>query len=200
MGESIYYVDSGDTGMGGVIRRVTSAGAETLDFTAAEAMQTITFAVSADETRIAWTHSGYETTGVVSQLWIASLDGSDARLVAESDAADSLEEYFSLEAVRWEDGDLIYAWQVTGIGGYIDVQVSGKRWLASLNYGEYHPEKIGDPLHDEINRRFLVKYLSRFRGGWEAFAAVLVENDRPREPVFAGASPYAFILGMQASI
>jgi len=89
---------------------------------------------------------------------------------------------------------------ITGIGGYIDVQVSGKRWLVSLNYGEYHPKKIGNPLHDEINRRFLVKYLSRFRGGWEAFAAVLVENDRPREPVFSGASPYAFILGMQAAL
>ena len=119
VGESIYYVDSGDTGMGGVIRRVTSAGAETLDFTAAEAMQTITFAVSADETRIAWTHSGYENTGVVSQLWIANLDGSDAQVVTESDPSDSIDEYFSLEAVRWEAGDLIYAWQVTGIGGYI---------------------------------------------------------------------------------
>jgi len=119
VGESIYFVDSGDTGMGGVIRRVTSAGVETLDFTAAEAMQTMSFAVSEDETRIAWTHSGYEAAGVVCQLWIANIDGSDARMVMDSDPSDSIDEYFSLEAVRWEDGNLIYAWQVTGIGGYI---------------------------------------------------------------------------------
>ncbi len=119
VGESIYYVDSSDTGMGGVVRRVTSDGVETLDFTAGEEMASVTFAVSADERRIAWTHSTYEAAGVVSQLWIANLDGRDAQMVVESDPSDSIEEYFALEAVRWEDGDLIYAWQVTGIGGYI---------------------------------------------------------------------------------
>jgi hypothetical protein len=102
-----------------VVRRVTTAGIETLDFTAGEEMATLTFAVSADEERIAWTHSSYEAEGVVSELWIANIDGSDAQLVVESDPSDSIDEYFALEAVRWEDGDLIYAWQVTGIGGYI---------------------------------------------------------------------------------
>lgn len=119
VGESIYYVDSGGSSLGGVVRRVTSDGVETLDYTAGEAMASVTFAVSADEARIAWTHSTYEAAGVVSRLWVANLDGSDIRLAVESDVNDGIAEYFALEAVRWAGEDLVYAWQVTGIGGYI---------------------------------------------------------------------------------
>ena len=119
VGESIYYVDSTGSSLGGVVRRVTSAGVETLDFTAAEDLDTLTFAVSEDESRIAWTHSTFGV-GVFSQLWIANIDGSDSQVAVQSDPANGLAEYFALEAVRWMDGgDLIYAWQVTGIGGYI---------------------------------------------------------------------------------
>jgi hypothetical protein len=119
VGDSIYYVDSGGSGLGGVVRRITAEGAQMLDFTAAEPMTSITFAVSADESQIAWTHSSYEATGVVSELWLAAIDGADARLILASDPADEIEEYFALETVGWQGGDLIYAWQVTGIGGYI---------------------------------------------------------------------------------
>jgi hypothetical protein len=119
VGESVYYVDSGGSGMGGVVRRVTPDGAEALDFTGAEPMTSITFAVSADESRIAWTQSTYEAAGVVSELWLADIDGTDARRILASDPSDDIEEYFSLETVGWQGGDLIYAWQVTGIGGYI---------------------------------------------------------------------------------
>jgi len=119
VGESIYYVDSSGSSLGGVVRRVTSAGVETLDFTAAEDQATQTFAVSEDESRIAWTHSSFGV-GVFSQLWIANIDGSDSQVAVQSDPASGLAEYFALETVRWMDGgDLIYAWQVTGIGGYI---------------------------------------------------------------------------------
>jgi len=120
VGESIYYVDSGGSSLGGVVRRVTSAEVETLEFTSAEPQATLTFAVSSDERRIAWTHSSFDAAGVSSQLWIADLDGGNSQMIVESDPADSIAEYFALEAVRWlDDGDLIYAWQVTGIGGYI---------------------------------------------------------------------------------
>ena len=119
-GEAIYYVDSGGSSLGGVVRRVTAAGSTPLDFTAAEAMASLTFAVSPDESRIAWTHSSNGSTGVTSQLWIANIDGSNSQMVVQSDPNDSLEEYYALEAMRWTaGGDLIYAWQVTGIGGYI---------------------------------------------------------------------------------
>ncbi len=120
VGESIYYVDSGGSSLGGVVRRVTTDGVETLDFTSAEPQSTLTFAVSDDDRRIAWTLSSFDVAGVSSQLWIADIDGGNSQIIVESDPADSLAEYFALEAVRWlEDGDLVYAWQVTGIGGYI---------------------------------------------------------------------------------
>jgi hypothetical protein len=119
-GESIYYVDSLGSSLGGVVRRVTSEGVEALDFTAGEDMASVTFAVSDDESRIAWTHSTYGAEGVASQLWVANIDGSDVRQVVESDPNDDIAEYYALETVRWmPDGDLVYAWQVTGIGGYI---------------------------------------------------------------------------------
>ena len=120
MGKSIYYVDSSGSSLGGVVRRVTSEGVEALDFTAGEDMASVTFAVSDDESRIAWTHSTYGAEGVASQMWVANIDGSDVRLVVESDPDDDIAEYYALETVRWmPDGDLVYAWQVTGIGGYI---------------------------------------------------------------------------------
>jgi hypothetical protein len=118
-GESIYYVDSNGSSLGGVVRRVTAAGVETLDFTAAEDTDTLTFAVSEDETRIAWTHSFYGQASRFSKLWIAGIDGSNPQLVVETGPPYELPEYFALEAVRWVGGDLIYAYQVTGIGGYI---------------------------------------------------------------------------------
>jgi hypothetical protein len=121
-GQSIYYVDSAGSSLGGVVRRVTAAGVETLDFTAAEDTDTLTFAVSEDETRIAWTHTFFGQASRFSKLWIAGIDGSDPELIVETGTPDSqpLPEYFALEAVRWmDDGGLIYAWQVTGIGGYI---------------------------------------------------------------------------------
>jgi hypothetical protein len=119
VGESIYYVDSGGSGLGGVVRRVTSAGVETLDFTAAEDLDTLTFAVSEDETRIAWTHSFIGGASRFSKLWVAPIDGSNPELIVETGPPYDLPEYFALEAVRWVERDLIYAYQVTGIGGYI---------------------------------------------------------------------------------
>jgi hypothetical protein len=110
VGESIYY---------GVVRRVTSAGVEALDFTAAEDLDSLTFAVSEDETRIAWTHSFIGGASRFSKLWVAPIDGSNPELIVETGPPYDLPEYFALEAVRWVEGDLIYAYQVTGIGGYI---------------------------------------------------------------------------------
>lgn len=119
VGDAIYYVDSAGSSLSGVVRRVTSAGTESLDFTAADTMATLTFAVSADGSQIAWTHSTW-TDRVVSSLWMANIDGSDERLVLESGPDTQPEEYYALEVVGWTtDGDLIYAWQISGIGGYI---------------------------------------------------------------------------------
>jgi hypothetical protein len=120
VGESIYYVDSGGSSLSGVVRRVTDAGSEELAFTRAEAMASLTFAVSPDESRISWAYGTWSGTAPQSQLWLANLDGSDAAMVLQSDPADAIEDFYVLEPVGWTpDGDLVYAWQVSGIGGYI---------------------------------------------------------------------------------
>lgn len=120
VGRSIYYVASGPDGSGEVVRRITPSGTVDLEFTAGEGSAGLTFAVSDDESRIAWTRADWSGDWPRTELWIANLDGRAPSLVAATDEADDIAEYFVLEAVRWlPDGDLIYAWQATGIGGYI---------------------------------------------------------------------------------
>ena len=120
VGEDIYYVDSSGASPSGVVRRVTASETHSLDFTAADSMANLTFAVSADGSRIAWTHSIWTDTGVDSSLWVANIDGSEITLAQESETAAQPDAVYALEVVGWTtEGDLIYAWQITGIGGYI---------------------------------------------------------------------------------
>jgi hypothetical protein len=46
---------------------------------------------------------------------------------------------------------------INGIGYYLNLGYCGQRWSACLNYGEYHPQQLGDPRHDTPNRRGIVK-------------------------------------------
>lgn len=120
VGRSIYYVASDPDGSGEVVRRITPSETVDLEFTAGGGFGGLTFAVSDDESRIAWTRADWSGDWPTTELWTANLDGSAPNLVAATDEADDIAEYFVLEAVRWlPDGDLVYAWQVTGIGGYI---------------------------------------------------------------------------------
>jgi hypothetical protein len=120
VGQDIYYVRTAGPDAGDVVRRVTASGAEDLAFTAAENMGSLSFAVSDDGSKIAWARTSGEGWPPVSRLWLASIDGSGTTLVAESDPNDDITEWFVLEPVTWlSDGDLVYAWQITGIGGYI---------------------------------------------------------------------------------
>jgi hypothetical protein len=120
VGDAIYYVKSSGEGLGGVVTRVTAAGSEDLPFTAVENPSQLTFAVSPDQTRIAWAIVRWEGTGPISELRIADINGANAQMIVQSSPDDGIEESYVLEAVRWmPDGTLIYAWQISGIGGYI---------------------------------------------------------------------------------
>ncbi|MGA2060982.1 MAG: hypothetical protein ABSG67_10910, partial [Thermoguttaceae bacterium] len=57
-----------------------------------------------------------------------------------------------------------------------------------LNYGEFYPTPIGDPQHDEINRRGIVKVAYSITPILKPYCAVLIENsgwiaqeDRPHK-------------------
>ena len=94
-------------------------------------------------------------------------------------------ELFTAEDIRW--GRSIYyreklpadGKKLTGFGYYVNLNIDLDRWLLMLNYGEYYPRQIGDPLHDQINRRGIVKVVYRFGAQFEFYGMVLRENDLP---------------------
>ncbi len=77
------------------------------------------YAVSPDEKQIAW--STIDPTNSISALWIANMDGSDARQAAKSDAADSGGIIpFVYNPLEWTaDGKLVFDRAMVGFGGYI---------------------------------------------------------------------------------
>jgi hypothetical protein len=120
VGEAIYHVYQSGPEQGSVVRRVTAEGVEDLEFTRSQDIGSLCFAVTDDGSRIAWAGTTWTADGPKSQLWMADITGANQVLVAETRADDEISEWFVLEPVEWlEDGDLVYAWQVTGIGGYI---------------------------------------------------------------------------------
>lgn len=120
VGDAIYYVDGGDSGLGGVVRRVTSAGSEELAFTRADVTRELTFKVSPDQSMIAWANNVWQESGAFSWLWIADINGGGLRQIAQSVPGDPIPDFYVLEPVTWlPGGDLVLAWQISGIGGYI---------------------------------------------------------------------------------
>ena len=89
---------------------------------------------------------------------------------------------------------------ITGIGGYIGVRYKNDKLLLDLNYGEFHPEEIGDPYHDTPVKRGIAKFVYNPGKGFSIYTGILVENDRLRESVFSGAKGYAYIAGLKFSV
>lgn len=116
VGDTIYYVDSGGSTLGGYVKRVTAAGPEDLNFTASASLANLTFAVSEDETKIAWANAHWGN----SELWMADIDGGGAQIIQQSGPSTGFEDYMVLEVYRWtSDGDLVYVWQISGIGNLL---------------------------------------------------------------------------------
>ena len=69
---------------------------------------------------------------------------------------------------------------ITGWGGYIDLMYNANPWFFSLNYGEYHPERLRKPeypQHDLVNRRFLAKIGWNFTKHVQWYNALLFETE-----------------------
>ena len=95
VGDAIYYRDEDK-----IIVRADADGARKLSGIPAESLSV--FKVSPDETMIAWTSNLWDQTPPQSELWIASLDGSNARKVATS-TRDASSELFVPTPYRWTD-------------------------------------------------------------------------------------------------
>ncbi len=99
--------------------RVDSSQTEQLDFIP-NGNSPISIAVSPDENQIAWSSGDWAEGAPETQLYIANMDGSEQRLVAELTGADQEEYWRVYHPLRWtEDGKLVYATGLTGIGGYL---------------------------------------------------------------------------------
>lgn len=113
VGQSIYYVDSGGSSLGGSVKRVTTSGVDDLAFTAVPNLAKLSFSVSAEETMIAWASGAWGD----SELWMAQIDGSNVQSILQSDPADALEDFYVLEVYRWTQAHTpLFAWQISGIG------------------------------------------------------------------------------------
>jgi len=98
--------------------------------------------------------------------------------------------------------DIFYQFEtpINGTGGYLNLLWKSRRVSINLNYGLYYPQQIDRPLHDAKNSRLLVSCSWQLVAGLHAFVSALIENDRPREPVFSGASPYMFLCGLHYAL
>jgi hypothetical protein len=80
---------------------------------------------------------------------------------------------------------------ISGWGGYIDLTYDYHPWLFSLNYGEFHPEQLTVPDHNDrirgeyayyyanhniVNRRFMAKLGWNFTQHIQWYGAWLLEN------------------------
>ncbi len=110
--------------------------------------------------------------------------------------------YIEEEKIYWPVSfyyrDIFYKTKtpIEGIGGYINLKYSGEKFIINLNYGEYHPQKIGNQYHDEVNKRFILKFLKRIKS-FKVFLSVLFENEREhKEEWRSGEKGLAFLLGI----
>ncbi len=114
VGDAVYYLD----GQRHIVVRLSAAGAQDLAFTSTPDL--MAFAISPDGSRIAWTTTAWGQGAPQSQLHLAAIDGSDAKVVAETATNGGMDPNYVLQPYRFlPNGDLLYAWQISGIGGYI---------------------------------------------------------------------------------
>lgn len=111
----------------------------------------------------------------------------------------SIDDVFWGRSYYYRDSFYKHKTPITGTGGYIDLQYEtpDSRWFLELNYGEYHPKEIGHIYHDDPIKRAIVKVRIRLAPNLHTFGVGLFENKRQKEPLFKGASDYAFLLGLQ---
>ena len=65
---------------------------------------------------------------------------------------------------------------IHGFGYYFNLGYEGDRWTAMINYGEFFPQQIGNPLHDVTTRRGIIK-LVRHHLNADLYVMMMMEND-----------------------
>lgn len=112
----------------------------------------------------------------------------------------SSDEIFWPRSLYYRDIFFAYKTPLKGKGWYGGINYQSKKWLIDLNYGQYHPQQIGNTLHDRANRRLVVRVAWRFVPEARFYFTGLVENERAKEPWSEGAKPFAVLAGCEFSL
>ncbi len=105
------------------------------------------------------------------------------------------------EKIYWDISyyyrDIFYKYKtpIEGIGGYFGLHYSSNSSMFDLIYGEYYPQKIGNPYHDEPVKRAIIKYSYKIKN-LLIFSSLLFENKRPCESWRCGEKGLAFLIGI----
>lgn len=114
--DQVYYAQFGENS--GVFR-VTQQGSQRLDFIDV-GTDPASILVSPDGSMIAWGTSQWINNSPETSLYLANIDGSNQRLVAQIPSTEQVDLWRLYYPYRWTvDGKLVYATGLTGIGGYM---------------------------------------------------------------------------------
>ncbi len=80
-------------------------------------------------------------------------------------------------SIYYRDQNLAVGKPITGVGYYVNLDYETECWTITLNYGEFHPEQIGDPLHDVTTRRGIGKIIYHRTPCLDFYSMLLLEND-----------------------
>jgi hypothetical protein len=65
---------------------------------------------------------------------------------------------------------------ITGLGWYVDALYRGERWLLEVNYGQFDPEDIDIPQHDQINHRGILRVAYDITRNLQIYNVLIMEN------------------------
>jgi len=107
------------------------------------------------------------------------------------------EDIFWGRSLYFRDIHYAYNTPIIGKGGYINLMYETERLIINLNYGEYHPQQIGNPLHDPPIKRWVAKFAFTFAKKVRIYLTGLIENQREEESWSSGAKPFAGLVGVE---
>ena len=86
---------------------------------------------------------------------------------------------------------------IWGYGAHVVFRWDRGPWKTYVSYGEYYPDHIGEPMHDEPVKRFLVSARRAFLEDGSLYWMLILENDRPDEPWQVDDVPVAAAMGVE---
>ncbi len=130
--DGLAYARYGNQG----VNIVSSTGDFTLPFI--QSQEPISVQIKPDGSQVAWAYQAWTESAPSSEAWVANIDGSQVRKMAEISAEDNQDRWLVFMIYGWsQDSRVLIATQPTGIGGYI-------------LYGGFNGLRVYDPQSGEL--------------------------------------------------